>query len=56
MPGHSEFLQWAREEHFKNKEEREAFHDPILDFDDYILLNIDYLIEKYIKYKDSIYV
>jgi len=51
MEGHSKFLQWAREEHCKNRDERDAYKEPILDFDDYVLLNIDYLIEKFTGHK-----
>ena len=44
---YAKFMLWAKEEHRKNRDEREAYKDERLSFDDYVRLNLDYLTKKY---------
>lgn len=47
MEGHSKFLQWARELYIENCIEREGYKLAPFDFDEYIFVNIDFLIMEF---------
>jgi len=53
MQGHSKFLQWAREMYVNNCIEREGYKLDHYDFDEYIFVNIDFLVGEFTKVKNG---